>query len=153
MEQVYFSTRLFEVKEHLSLAWAGAHTRYNFAKEALDYLDIDNYHDLKKALTETLNDGPPMNLVFITRDGHFGMQNIGSYPIINNQAEESGFIKDGTTSQHDWIGLIKGKDRIFVEDPEKGYIVTANNRLTTSNYRGGRYESNWMITARAIRID
>lgn len=49
--------------------------------------------------------------------------------------------------------MLKGKDRMFIEDPEKGYIVTANNRLTTNNFRGGRYESNWLITARAIRIN
>lgn len=80
-----------------------------------------------------------MNLVFITNDGHIGLQTIGSYPIMNNQAEESGFVKDGTTSKHDWIGMLKGKDRMFINDPEKGYIVTANNRLASSNFRGGRY--------------
>lgn len=64
----------------------------------------------------------------------------------------SGFIKDGTTSKNDWIGMLRGKDRMHIEDPEKGYIVTANNRLVSRNFANGRYSANWIITARAIRI-
>jgi penicillin amidase len=139
MEYIIFSTHLFEVKETLSLAWSAAHSRYSFYQEALDFLELDNYDDFKKALREGLNDAPPINLLFITRDGHIGLQNIGSYPIMNNQAEEAGYVKDGTSSKHAWTGMLRGRDRMFIEDPEKGYIVTANNRLTTSNFRGGRY--------------
>ena len=63
-----------------------------------------------------------------------------------------GFVKDGTTSKYDWVGMLRGKDRLQITDPAKGYIVTANNRLASKNFRGGRYASNWLITARAIRI-
>jgi penicillin amidase len=91
-------------------------------------------------------------MIYITNDGHIGLQVIGSFPVALDQEELGGYIKDGTTGKHDWIDIIKGRERLHISDPEKGYIVTANNRLTTKNFRDGRYASNWLITARAIRI-
>lgn len=37
-------------------------------------------------------------------------------------------IQDGTTSKHDWQGIVKTKDLPRVVNPRKGFIVTANNR-------------------------
>ena len=105
------------------------------------------------SLAEGLNDAPSINLVYITRDNHIGLQTIGSYPIINQQEQLSGFIKDGRTTKHDWVGVMKGKDRPRISDPQKGYIVNANHRLTTENFLNGRYATNWLITARGLRID
>lgn len=134
------------------MAWSAAHSRYQFAAEAIKFVEIDNFAELKESLSTGLNDAPSINMVFITADNHIGLQVIGSYPIAPYQEEMSGYVKDGTTSKYDWVGMLKGKDRLQLIDPEKGYIVTANNRLASKNFKGGRYASNWLITARAIRI-
>lgn len=49
--------------------------------------------------------GPNMNALYSTRDNHIGYIAIGSLPLRKNH--ESGlFIKDGSTSENDWMGLI-----------------------------------------------
>lgn len=62
----------------------------------------------------------------------------GTMPIRRNQATGN-FIKEGSTSEHDWAGLIKNKDQIFLVDPPKGYIVSANNKPVSSKFHNGVY--------------
>ena len=152
IEYVSFWTHIFEVKDPISMAWTAFHPRYTMAVEAINMVEINNFEEFKERLATGLNDAPSINFVFITNDGHIGLQNIGSYPIAPYQSDMGGYIKDGTTSKYDWVGMLKGRDRLQIIDPEKGYIVTANNRVATKNFRGGRYASNWLITARGIRI-
>ncbi len=61
------------------------------------------------------------------------------------------YVKDGTESENDWIGLIQGEDKLHAEDPEKGYIVSANNVAAGKEYFGGLLEVG-MYTGRADRI-
>ena len=42
-------------------------------------------------------------------------------------------VLDGTKSQHDWEGLTTIDEYPFVMNPEKGYLVTANNRIVPEN--------------------
>jgi penicillin amidase len=37
-------------------------------------------------------------------------------------------VLDGSTTNYDWNGLIPVKELPYTINPEKGYIVTANNR-------------------------
>ena len=79
------------------------------------------------------------------------MQQSGLQPIRrNNQAGT--YIKDGTTTEHDWVGLVPATDRMHIVDPPKGYILNANNRLAENGYYGG-YLDNTIYTARADRLD
>ena len=41
------------------------------------------------------------------------------------------YIKDGTTSEYDWVGFIPFEDRLTIVDPAVGYIVAANNKGTS----------------------
>jgi len=68
-----------------------------------------------------------MNALIATRDNHIGYTAIGSLPKRRNHYS-GGFIKDGSTFEHDWIGLIEKDQQLHLYDPKKGYIVTANNR-------------------------
>jgi acyl-homoserine lactone acylase PvdQ len=46
-----------------------------------------------------------MNFLYATRDNHIGYSSIGTIPLRRNP--NSGiYIKDGSTSEHDWIGKI-----------------------------------------------
>ncbi len=79
-----------------------------------------------------------MNALYATKDNHIGYVAIGSLPKRRNHLSGL-YIKDGSTSDHDWIGLIKGDDQLNLHDPPKGYIVTANNRPVSGNYQNGVY--------------
>lgn len=61
------------------------------------------------------------------------------------------YVKDGTTTENDWIGFMQNEDRLSVIDPECGYIVAANNRGASGEYYNDilKYD---IYTARADRI-
>jgi penicillin amidase len=91
------------------------------------------------------------NIIAVTIDNHTVMQQSGVHPI--RRAVKSGnYIKDGTTTEHDWVGLVPAEDRIHIFDPPKGYFVHANNKVAESEYYGG-YLDYTIYTARADRID
>jgi hypothetical protein len=50
--------------------------------------------------------GPNMNVLYSTSDKHIGYIAIGSLPVRRNPFS-GGFIKDGSTTLHDWIDLIQ----------------------------------------------
>jgi penicillin amidase len=61
-------------------------------------------------------------------------------------------VLDGTSSAHDWEGLLDASVTPFVVNPKKGYIITANNRIVPENSKFdiGATRTN---TARFLRID
>jgi acyl-homoserine lactone acylase PvdQ len=54
-----------------------------------------------------MDNGPTVNLVYITQDDHIGYQAIGKYPIKPYFAEGA-YVKDGTTNKYDWTGFLSG---------------------------------------------
>lgn len=95
--------------------------------------------------------GPYFNLIYATKDDHIGYVAIGALPI-RASPDDGNYIKDGTSSANDWRGLVKGKDKLNLQNPKKGYIVSANNKAATSKYLGGILDMT-MFTGRATRIE
>jgi acyl-homoserine lactone acylase PvdQ len=91
-----------------------------------------------------------VNMLVITADNHIITQQSGLYPIRRNP-ESGNYVKDGTTSEHDWVGILPPDERMHVIDPPKGYFVHANNRLSEEDFYGGimNYTA---FTARGDRI-
>lgn len=92
-----------------------------------------------------------VDFLAITEDNNIIKQQSGLHPIRRN-AESSTYIKDGITTQHDWVDIVSAQDRMYSLDPPKGYIAHANNRLAQSEYYGG-YLDYTIFTASADRID
>ena len=112
---------------------------------------IDNFEDLREALQNGTKTYFNVNILTATKDNHLFMQQTGVHPIRHNP-ETGSYIKDGTTTEHDWVGIVPPEDRMHIFDPPKGYIVNANNKIAESNYYGG-YLDYTIYTARADRID
>lgn len=61
-------------------------------------------------------------------------------------------MRDGTDPSQDWIGIVPFSDMPRVVNPRKGYLVSANNRISSEHVK-------WPIntdvpsTSRAQRID
>lgn len=93
-----------------------------------------------------------LNVVLADTDGNIG------YMLVQTSAERASFtpytgcsVLDGTTSEHDWINTVETKKLPFVLNPEKGYFVSANNRIVpeTAKYDIG---ATMPSTGRAVRI-
>lgn len=81
-------------------------------------------------MNEISDYAPNFNLLYFTKDDHIGYVAVGAVPIRAN-IRDGNYIKDGSNSSNDWIGLIKGKNKLNIQDPKKGYIVSANNKAAS----------------------
>jgi penicillin G amidase len=69
---------------------------------------------------------PGQNVVYADVDGTIGYQLTGLYPIRRNG--DGTTPVPGWTSDHEWDGFVPYEGLPWSENPERGYIVTANNR-------------------------
>ena len=77
-------------------------------------------------------DVPAQNIVYADIDGNIGYQVPGAYPI---RAKGNGLAPvPGWTDEYEWQGYIPYEQLPYVYNPEKGYIVTANNPVTTPSF-------------------
>ena len=91
-----------------------------------------------------------MNFLFITKDDHILFQNVGEYPI-REHPHHGMYVKDGSTSKYDWKGYLKSSEKLSIADPEKGYVVTANNK-PSEIFKDGIVDIS-IYTARADRLE
>ena len=92
-------------------------------------------------------------MVLADTSGNIGYALFSSNPIRKGDYPNLGCRAfDGTTSKHDWQGLVEFKNLPFVLNPAKGYYYTANQRLVPENSKFdiGATQVN---TGRALRID
>ena len=94
------------------------------------------------------------NLVLADSSGNIGYQMVASVPVRKNKTPYSGLkVLDGTSSANDWdwgsnVPLI---DLPRSLNPERGYIVTSNNRQSP-DHAINDYGAIAMPTPRALRI-
>jgi penicillin amidase len=74
---------------------------------------------------------PTFNLVFADADGHIGHQSVGRIPI--RRVAERGY-RPGWDPQHQWDGVIPFEGMPHLGDLERGFIVTANNRVAADDF-------------------
>jgi penicillin amidase len=72
------------------------------------------------------------NFVYADVDGHIGYQLTGRYPV---RASGDGTAPvPGWTGKHEWTGVVPFDDLPWTVDPERGYLVTANDRPHEADY-------------------
>ncbi|MCS7047565.1 MAG: penicillin acylase family protein, partial [Gemmataceae bacterium] len=74
---------------------------------------------------------PTFNVVFADDQGHIGYQCVGRIPIRTNWDRA---YRPGWDPAHQWQGYIPFDDLPHVNDPPRGYVVTANNRTAPDDF-------------------
>ena len=119
----------------LALHWAAADNNPgNDLSSAI--LNIDRATDWNtfRAALKTWG-APSQNFVYADVDGNIGYQMPGLVPV--RAKGDSGLVPmDGSTSQNDWKGYIPFDDLPNSYNPDRGYIVTANNAVVPPAYAG-----------------
>ncbi len=88
-----------------------------------------------------------LNFVYADIEGHIGYAAGGAMPI---RPRADGLLPVSGSGEDDWSGILPGASLPRVLDPERGYIVTANNRVTPRDpYPFGL---TWIEPFRAARI-
>ena len=75
---------------------------------------------------------PDGNFVYADTDGNIGYIAPGQYPI--RRSGHTGEFAVPGTGEFDWQGFIPPEDVPQLHNPESGFIVTANNKITSDNY-------------------
>jgi penicillin amidase len=90
-----------------------------------------NWSDFRKAARRF--EVPAQNLVYADIDGNIGYQAPGRIPI--RAAGDGRWPAPGWDSRYDWRGYIPFEDLPNEFNPERGYIVTANQAVAGPDYR------------------
>ncbi|MBN2323992.1 MAG: penicillin acylase family protein [Spirochaetes bacterium] len=113
----------------LSLRWAAL--RHSTALKSLILLNrARNFEEFREALRYW--DTPSQNFVYADTGGNIGYQAPGLIPI---RAKGEGLIPaPGWTDEYEWEGYIPYDELPYLYNPDKGFIVTANNPVVSNNY-------------------
>ncbi len=107
-----------------------SHSPSQILKSVLSLNRAKNFQEFREALR--FWDTPSVNVVYADVEGNIGYQVTGNVPI-----RVKGFGNapvPGWTDDYEWAGFIPYEDLPMVLNPEKGYIVTANNFIIGENY-------------------
>ena len=91
----------------------------NFAKSPSDFLKV----------VDKLN-APNLNLIYSSKKGEIGWIPLGKFPI---KTYKNRFCR-GYASEDDFKKFINRAELPFLKNPDKGFIITANNKLANFNY-------------------
>lgn len=107
-----------------------------------------NWHEFQEAIK--LFDAPSHNFVYADRFGNIGYYLSGKIPL--RQKEAALFPFPGWVEEGQWQGYIPEEKKPTFTNPEKEYIITANNRIIPEHYP--HYVSiDWDAPFRAERIE
>jgi penicillin amidase len=118
-------------------------TRANFA-----VLDFASGPDLVEALADHCH--PVSNLVWADRHGSIGYKTVGRIPIRRGECPD--LPKPGWSGEYEWEGWVPYEEMPRVDDPDRGFVVTANNRIAPDDYPH-HITSDYLDGYRARRIE
>jgi penicillin G amidase len=132
--------------EPLALSWAAL--RFPGISSAnFSVLDFSTGADLVDGLAEV--HAPVSNLVWADRHGSIGYKTVGRLP--RRRGDMPDLPKPGWTGEYEWDGWVPYEEQPELHDPDAGYLVTANNKVTPDDYPH-HVTSDWLDGYRARRI-
>ncbi|SDJ17943.1 penicillin acylase family protein [Salimicrobium halophilum] len=133
--------------EALSLRWT-AHDPSRELEAVLDINRADDWESFEKGLEKFHT--PAQNFVFASNDGTIAYKANGKIPIYDNPADSQLPLR-GWVEEDQWDGFIPFNELPKVVNPEKGWVATANNKITTDDYPY-HISHNWAQPYRYERI-
>ena len=112
----------------VSLRWLG-HTHCGWLTSLLGMDRARSVSELREATRGWRV--PTWSLVIADREGHIGYQAVGGIPV--RGVWERGY-RPGWDPAHQWQGLIPFEQMPRLEDPDRGWIATANNRVARDDF-------------------
>lgn len=95
-----------------------------------------NHEEFRSALQYFV--GPPQNFAFASVNGDVALHIPGKYPV--KWKEQGKFILDGTKSSHDWNQYMPEEHKLWVKNPPRGFVSSANQHPVDSTYTYYTYD-------------
>ncbi|KJR40980.1 peptidase S45 penicillin amidase [Candidatus Magnetoovum chiemensis] len=132
----------------ISMRW----TAYEKSDEVLAIYEINkakNWHQFTDALRSY--GAPGQNFIYADVNGNIGYYGAAQIPL---RGEGVGYLPmPGQFSAYDWLGFLPFKSNPAIFNTEKGYIATANNKITSNDNSLPYLSIYWDPDARIKRID
>ncbi len=136
-------------KEHvLALKWTALQSS-NELEAVLNMGRSKDWTEFEKALEDFK--APAQNFVFASKDGTIAYKANGRIPIRKNN-QDALLPVEGWTGENEWIGYIPYDELPRTINAEKGYISTANNKITDDGYPY-HISHDWAQPYRQVRIN
>ncbi len=138
---------LAEPDEPLALRWSALDGPC-VTRASLGVLGVTSGAELVEMLEPHV--APVSNFVWADRHGSIGYKMSGRVPIRRGGCPD--LPKPGWSGDYEWDGWIPYEEMPEIVDPEQGYVITANNRITPDDYPH-HITSDWLDGYRARRIE
>lgn len=79
----------------------------------------------------------PLNLVFTTSNGDIGYKMTGSFPLRKYNVGFGTYPKKGWMKENQWDGIIPNEELPKLVNPERGYVISTNNLVTSKHIKHG----------------
>ena len=132
--------------EPLALSWTGLRFP-GVGAASFQVLDFASGPDAVDHLDSVAM--PVSNLVWADRHGSIGYKTMGRLPIRRGGCPD--VPKPGWSGEYEWEGWVPYEEQPEVIDPDSGYLVTANNRVTPDDFKH-HVSSDYLDGYRARRI-
>jgi penicillin amidase len=132
--------------EPLALRWAGLDAPC-VTEATLSVLEVTSGPELIASLEP--HNAPVSSIVWADRHGSIGFKCVGRVPVRCGGCPD--LPKPGWTAEHEWEGWVPYDELPELTDPETGFVVTANNRITPEDYPH-HITTDWFDGYRAKRV-
>ncbi|GAA3372472.1 penicillin acylase family protein [Streptomyces sannanensis] len=95
---------------------------------------------------------PSQNLIYADTEGHIGYQAPGNIPL-RAEGQDGTLPVPGWDEKYDWKGRIDFDELPYEYDPDRGYIVTANQAVVDEEKYPHLLTKDWGYGARSQRIN
>ncbi|HEX9694479.1 MAG TPA: penicillin acylase family protein [Actinomycetota bacterium] len=117
------------VRETYALRWTG-HEHAVLPSTLFRMATASSFQEFREALRTW--DCPGQNVVYADVTGTIGYQCTGLYPV---RRKGDGTIPvPGWTAEFEWDGFVPFEELPWSDDPENGFLATANNRIHDDSY-------------------
>lgn len=107
-----------------------------------------NWMEFNSALSHHV--APALNFLYIDKESNIGYSAAGKIPVRSKGVGITPAL--GGTGEYEWIGYIPFEELPKSFNPEKGFIISANNKIVPDDYPY-HISSEWAPPARAKRIE
>jgi len=134
--------------EHpLALRWTSLEPE-GTVNTIIHLLRAGDCHQFHEALRDWVS--PLQNVVYADVDGNIAYSHPGHVPV---RARGDGSVPvPGWSGDYEWLGYIPFEELPHLLNPERGYIITANNRIVDDDYPYFLTRDNMVGADRAARI-
>lgn len=112
-----------------AMKWTG-HLGGNTQRTFLELNKAKNYDEYVKAISYYV--APAQNFIFASTQGNIALWVQGKFP--NKWKEQGKFLMDGSDPQNEWQGFIPQEHNAHVENPERGFVSSANQHPVDTTY-------------------